>query len=400
MLTPKPLRTGLLTRASAVASGAMLISMLLTVASSSPAQALTPTGRDAQAMAYYDAAHHVYMFGGAVATDGHAEDDFWYYNQADDQWYEITPGESDPWPCKRIASRMVYINANIGANTYQELLLVAGQAGDNCDVAEGEELGDAWLYTTAGGWDQVCDPCTDINSNTLNPRQGVAMAYDRSAKKAFLFGGYDNPTFYSDTWSFNPGDNSWLRLCGSCLPPARQSATMAWDGGRSHVILYGGASSGATSLDDGWVLSSPSSPFWSSICSEETGCTGRDRVGARADWDPVRSTVDMFGGATYGMPNVFLDQLVWEKSTLGWICKLGTPSGECSASPTPRPHPRISAGAAFDIQAGVFVIMGGAFNAGGGKIFCQDTWEYNPSVGANGSWGTTGPTNGAACAEP
>lgn len=74
-----------------------------------------------------------------------------------------------------------------------------------------------------------------------SPRAGAAIASDLASNRVLLFGGYwadqNSPTSYSDTWEWD--GSAWLGVAGAS-PAARAHASMAFDGARSKMTLFGG----------------------------------------------------------------------------------------------------------------------------------------------------------------
>ena len=71
-------------------------------------------------------------------------------------------------------------------------------------------------------------------------RAGASMAYDAQIGKVVLFGGRDPGGARNDTWTYDVATNTWKRQFPSTSPPARSSASMAYDAQSNLIVLFGG----------------------------------------------------------------------------------------------------------------------------------------------------------------
>jgi hypothetical protein len=212
------------------------------------------------------------------------------------------------------------------------------------------------------------------NGDKPSSRIRHAMAYDSARKRVVLFGGMTGSTRLQDVWEWN--GNVWLDrtpavVTATNLPPARQSAAMAYDRARGKTVLFGGADA-TSSRQDVWE--------WDGATWAEVAPAGNIMPSARSGhtmvFDTVRNRVVMFGGAGATYPTD-----TWEWDGTAWVDK--TPpdlGGPYPSSPTARNY----AAMAFDEVRGRAVLFGG--NNGGlqPNVWEWDgsTWEMKVGVGA------------------
>jgi len=194
-----------------------------------------PSAR-ADAGAAYDAARNqVLMFGGA-----HGEcclGDTWVFDEAVG-WREPRLASA---PAPRRAAALAYDWA-------RQTVVLFGGAGRG----EGPS-GETWTW--AGTTWTLHRPGT-----SPSPREGAGLAYDPHTQSMVLFGGigaccdeagrpFPGKTHLRDTWLWD-GIN-WRPASPATSPPARVSATMAFDPITGAVVLFGGF--GGTALGDTWM---------------------------------------------------------------------------------------------------------------------------------------------------
>ena len=82
----------------------------------------------------------------------------------------------------------------------------------------------------------------------------ASAAYDSDNQTIVLFGGsHSNGTLSNDTWVWN--GSTWTDFSGSAgqAPPARKSASMAFDPKLHQLILFGGDGANGQPLGDTWA---------------------------------------------------------------------------------------------------------------------------------------------------
>jgi hypothetical protein len=126
---------------------------------------------------------------------------------------------------------------------YKRTILV--HPGQNVD-----QSADLWCWNpTAGQWSVV--PGGDGPAG----RGGATIAYDGMRKRVVLFGGGYNPgemLYFDDLWEWGPA--GWSRHGANIPWPAgRLDSAMAFDSSRNRLLLFGGANNSGM-LGDLWEL--------------------------------------------------------------------------------------------------------------------------------------------------
>ena len=119
-----------------------------------------------------------------------------------------------------------------------------------CDIDNGKLLlfggwVDRSIYTNVlWSYDLASGAWTDIRPETALPagRASHAWAYDPSADRLIVFGGYDGANYYDDTWAYDPVTNAWTDLMPpgeSPLPRGRSAAVYVVT--IDKFVLFGGS---------------------------------------------------------------------------------------------------------------------------------------------------------------
>ena len=185
----------------------------------------SPSERSTHVLAYDAARKETVLFGG-VGLDATSLDETWVLSR--DFWSKRNPVLS---PRPRTFSGMVY-DAKRG-----ETVLFGGTSGALA-------LQDTWAWDGVN-WNQR----TTVKAPA--GRQGPSMAYDAKRERIVLFGGFDLSSLrgLGDTWLWDGA--SWTMATPPMSPPARSSASAAYDEARGRVVLFGGIST--TILRDTWI---------------------------------------------------------------------------------------------------------------------------------------------------
>jgi hypothetical protein len=233
--------------------------------------------------------------------------------------------------------------------------------------AGGAPLGDTWLWD-GSSWSELTFP-----AGARPPaRQSASMAWDNTSNDVVLFGGRDGsapPTNLSDTWVFDPTTMSWSQptpcTTAGCSPSGRRQAAMASDIVDFGVMLFGGTNS-TGGLDDTWVWSFGA---WSQKVVAGPPSRSQSVMGI----DLTSLGVVLFGGNHFsgGVTTILDDTWIWDGST--WT----------QQSPATSPSARYeSTMASLDT---VTVLFGG--NPAGGGSQLADTWEWDGT-----DWTETSPS--------
>ena len=146
-----------------------------------------------------------------------------------------------------------------GDTTAGHVILVGGNPMVKNAPDSQTYLSDAWEFvpTATGGsadphWKPLCGTGALVGC-PFSPRGGCAMAFDTSRNKAYLSGGNYGGADANDLWEFDDGTKAWTQLLpmGNSVGPTREGAGMAFDRGRTRVVLAGG-SSGTTYYNETW----------------------------------------------------------------------------------------------------------------------------------------------------
>lgn len=140
---------------------------------------------------------------------------------------------------------------NPGAASDTKLYMFGGRdsnAGTATFNALYEFNGTAWTLKTAEG--AVGSPPA---------RAGACVAWDKGRSKLVVFGGDTGgatPVLLGDTWEWDPVTNAWTQLAPMSSPSARRFAAMAHDPSSGGMLLFGGETAITT------PPTAPSSETW------------------------------------------------------------------------------------------------------------------------------------------
>jgi hypothetical protein len=211
----------------------------------------------------------------------------------------------------------------------------------------------------------------------------VAMASDPALGGIVLFGGCNSTSSagFSDTWLFSNG--SWSDIGAPFLstPPARWGASMAFDPADGYLVLFGGRNASAL-YSDTWVLSATAARSWAGWSHLTPISAPSARAFATAFYDPVSSSVVLFGGGCVacgtGSANWLANNETWSYSGGAW-------TNESSTAGT-SPGTLMTGYAAWDPSLGGGVYFGGQYSSNN-CTSPRTTWLYR------GTW-TKLTTNG------
>src|SRR5438552_556492 len=91
-----------------------------------------------------------------------------------------------------------------------------------------------------------------LTSPSTSPpaRAGHAMAYDPVSKQVLVFGGYDDPGYRNDTWTWD--GSTWTKQAPATSPAPRAGSGIAFDRVTRQLVMFGGFS-GSGYLGDTWT---------------------------------------------------------------------------------------------------------------------------------------------------
>ena len=199
-------------------------------------------------------------------------------------------------------------------------------------------------------------------------RSGHGLAYDATAGRVILFGGWGSGGYLNDTWAYDCATNSWTNRNPTNPPPARAYHALTYETTAGRVILFGGSSSGGYLNDtwgynyttNAWIPYNPTNP-------------PPARSGHAMVYDPA-GKVMLFGG--YNGSVYLNDTWVYDYTTNSWT----------NRNPTNPPPAHAWHALAYDAFAGREILFGG-FSSGG---YLNDTWAYSYPTN---TWTNRNPTN-------
>ncbi len=196
-------------------------------------------------------------------------------------------------------------------------------------------------------------------------RQGHTMVYDPVHQRMLVFGGSDASGLRQDLWSLDLSQvpPAWsLVPASNPQPPVRYQHAMAWDPDGERLILFGGASTNGSLLNDVWAFS-VANDTWQLLSPSGTKPAGRR--GSSLIWDPVRHRMIVFGGQT---PGPMGD---------AWALTLGPSPAWTALTPGGTPPPaRAYHSAAYSPSLDGLLVFGGLTSGG----VANDTWTLSLSA--------------------
>lgn len=194
-------------------------------------------------------------------------------------------------------------------------------------------------------------------SPTASPpaRASASMAYDAASSSIVLFGGHGTGTsVLGDTWKWN--GTTWIPQSPANSPSPRIAASMAFDVNTGTVLLFGGiagSNPGASVLGDTWRWNGTTNN-WTQM-SPGTSPSARWRASMVSD----DSTGPLLFGGHDGNINTLGDTWTWNGTT--WAQHTGA-----------GPSPRLNASMGYATATDSILLFGGRVHASLG-----DTWIWN-----------------------
>jgi hypothetical protein len=294
-----------------------------------------PVGRRGHTMAYDSARGRTVLFGGrdVLTASGSNElyGDTWEFDGYD--WEQRFPAHSPP---ARFGAAMTY------------------DAGRGVTVLFGGRLGLDGLTPnpTADVWEWDGNDWIKALSNGSGPLERYAhgLAYDSVRGVHVMFGGVaveaistNGVRYYAlaDTWEYDGAARHWTMRSEANL--SAQVASLVFDAARNSTLLYGGD----TGAPQTWLWNGAAGT-WTQLAPPSSPRALREYAMA---YDSERSITVVFGGTTSG-GSTLSDTWEWDGST--WYNKSGF-SGE----PYFLCCPRNGAAMAFDSRLKQMVLFGG-----------------------------------------
>jgi hypothetical protein len=339
------------------------------------------------AQAYDTDRHRAVMFGGTVVGGVPRAATFIYF---DGSWFEVADA-TIPSPRSLAVFR--------GDPTNGTMWLYGG-------INETQSLFDFWQYQN-GTWTSLDVPtdsgptaCTDplgaydtdrkklvivcASADTfefdgtawkkyVNPGKNFppiksfsALVYDPHIKKTVLYGGFQNPSYYDETWLWD--GSTWTRVTKNPAP-ARDLTAMWFDPSLNRTVIYGGIGQPTSSdriqrYSDMWSFDGTG---WTQIT--DNAAPG-PRYAAQVSVNPANGHAILFGGMRVTTTGTIQSQSyandMWE-----WDGKTWT-----QLTPPTLPSARENGGFDYDPTTGQLTLFGGYAGE-----FLGDVWVYQ-----NGNW--------------
>ncbi len=258
-----------------------------------------------------------------------------------------------------------------------------GTAGPLNDVwSEQQVVVDGQASQVTMNWVQVFPTGTAPSA-----RFGQSAFYDSASNRMVVFGGATSSTScLNDLWALDDansahGTPAWLSLTATGTAPLpRTSQSIAYDPATNVLMVYGGTNCAGGYFSDVWVLSNADgeggTPAWSQLTPSGGGPAAREN--ASVIYDSVNNVLTMYAGDAGG--NGFSD--VWTLSNANG--QVGTPQWTQLAPTGTAPKARTGQSAVYDSANNRMIIFGG-INALTGTGFMGDTWILSNANGLGGT---------------
>lgn len=221
-------------------------------------------------------------------------------------------------------------------------------------------------------------------------RYGHAAAYDSLSNRMIVFAGATSSTScMNDVWLLDDansanGTPNWLPVAASgSLPPARSSFNAAYDPKSNSLIVFGGSNCAGGFLSDVWVLSNANgevgTPTWTQLSPSGLGPSAREN--SSAIYDSTNNVLTVYGGdaGSAGLSDIWtLSNANGQGGTPTWT-RL-TPTGTA-------PSARTGQSAVYDSANNRMIVYGG-INTLTSKTYLGDTWilTFANGIGGTPSW--------------
>src|ERR1035437_6129727 len=230
----------------------------------------SPPPRELASMAYDPATAQMLLVGGYNGSSSDLADTCTYNGTT---WTLQSPATSPP---ARYGASM----ANDPATAQMVLF------GGYTDSSGGSSFADAWAYDGTS-WTQ------QIPATSPPARYVASMAYDPATGQMVLFGGVGN-SYFADTWTFGypPGTtNNWVSQSPTASPHARDGASMAYDPATGQMVLFGGVYYNSSGIfGDTWAYNGTT---WTQQFPTHSPPA---RYSASMAYDPATAQMILFGG--------------------------------------------------------------------------------------------------------
>ena len=285
-------------------------------------QDIGPAPRTYAGTAYESSATRTLLFGGWTDTGGPFFADTWAWDG--EEWVQL----ADTGPSARVT--------NMAYDSARNVVVLFGGLGDAGDSF------DTWEWD-GEGWTQI----EDIGPQSPWFTSGVT--YDAARQQTVLETGAVGTFTGKGTWAWD--GTAWTQLADTG-PSARQVFSLAFDGARQRVVLFGGRDNTDFLLrQDTWEWDGA---LWKQV--ENAGPSLRNGAAMVGTSDDVL----LFGGSDGNA--VLGDTWAWDGQHWRQRQNMGPP-------------PRHTPAMAWDAARDRAVLFGGVSPNPGGSLMVGDTWE-------------------------
>lgn len=211
--------------------------------------ALKPPARSDMGMAYDESNHLVLLFGGyCLENQRDLCDDTWVFDPKMNRWIEMDPLSSPP----------VMYGHSLNYDPLNEQFLVWGGHMSSFDQGRMSSAGyndSIWLYTYSDNQWQEIDPGNQSHPSARYWHQAI---FGLEPSGLVVFGGDGGYRYLTDTWFFDPENDSWSRINSENTPPARIVGSSVYSPDYGQIILFGGLYDDFSNLKDTWIYSDKS----------------------------------------------------------------------------------------------------------------------------------------------
>jgi len=278
----------------------------------------------------------VLAFGGFVPLDGGTAplEGTWRFDVTTGEWEQDT---ADPAPSPRFGHAMA-----LHPPTDTVVLFGGGttvpRPCPRTRFCTGPEDNQVWHFDPATGeWSDRTPPVTE-DREWPTSRFGARLAYEPITEQLILFGGVGvfgerfTPTFYEETWAYDPVSGTWEDLTTNEQPPGRTAFGMGWNEGAARLMMFGGDGLSGTDDDRLWAFD-PKTGTWEDLGASETGPHDRWFHGVVADPQSGRlvvlggtgSVFTPIQGGTLRDVGVLDEVWTWSEAE-GWTARSAAPS--------------------------------------------------------------------------
>lgn len=316
-----------------------------------------------QAVAFDEARKVVVVFGGmsgSPSSGATVSQQTWEWNPATSKWTQRTLAGAKP--DARSGAAMAY------DSTRAKFILFGGRSGS------GYNLEDTWEWDPVTGvWTDISPvgghpSARSQHGMVFDKSVSKVLLFGGGRSAPSSADGAGVTLSLGDTWEYDPVAKTWAARTVTTSPSARNDAGLVWDLARNKAVLFGGlqvdlAGAAGVPKQDTWEWDSTAGTW-----SERTaaGSKPSQRYGHTMAFDGTRSKVVVFGGSDMSNGSARSDLWDWDPTTGAWTQRL---TGAEAGVPAGRMYARMVSDDARDRM----VILGGANASGmggtGGTIY-------------------------------